>query len=65
VQLSKREIEIIELRMKGRSTKSIAKKLFINERTVEAHNRNIKQKTGAENTAQTVYIYMTSKQYKK
>jgi len=45
VQLTAREIEIIKLIEKEFSNKEIADKLFISERTVETHRKNIFRKT--------------------
>lgn len=44
--LTKRESEIAELFAWGASKKEIANRLFISERTVENHTRNIYEKTG-------------------
>jgi two-component system nitrate/nitrite response regulator NarL len=44
-QLTVREIEIIQLIEKELSNKDIANKLFISERTVETHRKNIFRKT--------------------
>ena len=44
--LTKREYEIAELFAWGASKKDVAKRLFISERTVENHTRNIYEKTG-------------------
>ncbi len=44
--LTKRESEIAELFAWGASKKDVAKRLFISERTVENHTRNIYEKTG-------------------
>lgn len=46
VELTSRESEIAELFAWGASKKEIAEHLFISERTVENHARNIYEKTG-------------------
>jgi len=46
--LSKRELEVLELIAKEYSNQEIGDKLFISERTVEAHRRNIFIKTKAK-----------------
>ncbi|MBK0384250.1 response regulator transcription factor [Pedobacter sp. SD-b] len=48
-RLTNREIEIIKLIEKELSNKQIADKLFISERTVETHRKNIFRKTGTQN----------------
>jgi DNA-binding NarL/FixJ family response regulator len=45
VHLTQREVEIIRLIEKEMSNKEIADKLFISERTVETHRKNIFRKT--------------------
>jgi DNA-binding NarL/FixJ family response regulator len=44
--LTNREIEIIRLIARDLSNKQIAGELFISERTVETHRKNILRKTG-------------------
>jgi len=44
--LSEREMEVLKVAAKGMSNKSIAQKLFISERTVQAHMRSIFNKLG-------------------
>ncbi len=46
VELTKRESEIAEMFAWGASKKDIANRLYISERTVENHARNIYDKTG-------------------
>ena len=50
-ELTSREIEILELIVNEFSNQEIAEKLFISIRTVDAHRRNLLNKTGAKNTA--------------
>lgn len=45
-ELTPREVEIIRLIAQENSTKQIAELLFISERTVETHRKNIIRKTG-------------------
>lgn len=47
--LTSREIEILRLVAKEYSSRQIAEILFISERTVETHRKNILKKTGATN----------------
>jgi two-component system, NarL family, nitrate/nitrite response regulator NarL len=47
VQLTNREIDVIKCIEKEMSNKEIAETLFISERTVETHRKNIFRKTGA------------------
>jgi len=47
-KLSKREIQIVSLIAREFSTQEIAKKLYISERTVETHRKNILAKTNAK-----------------
>ena len=46
VQITTRELEIIRLLEKEMNTREIASQLFISERTVETHRKNILRKTG-------------------
>lgn len=56
--LTLREIEILKLVTREMSSKQIAEILFISERTVETHRKNILRKTGATNLAGLVkYAY--------
>lgn len=49
--LTSREKEVLELIVKEFSNQEIADKLFISLRTVDAHKRNLLEKTGAKNVA--------------
>ena len=56
--LTPREVEITKLIAKEYSTKQIADILFISERTVETHRKNILKKTGTNNVVGLVrYAY--------
>lgn len=51
IQLTSREIEILELIVKEFTTQEISDQLSISIRTVDAHRRNLVEKTGSRNTA--------------
>ncbi len=51
VHITEREKEVLSLIVKEYTNQEIAEKLFISPRTVDAHRRNLLQKTGARNTA--------------
>ncbi|QSE97091.1 response regulator [Fulvivirga lutea] len=56
--LTPREEEIVRLIVKEYSTKQIAEILFISERTVETHRKNILKKTGCSNLVALIkYAY--------
>lgn len=55
-KLSKRELEILYLITKELSNSQIAGKLFISERTVETHRKNIMAKTKTSNTVGLVKL---------
>lgn len=48
-KLSVRELEVIGLIAKGLTNKEMATKLFLSEKTVETHRKNIFRKTGSHN----------------
>ena len=54
--LTRREKEIIELIVYEYTTNEIAEKLFISEKTVETHRKNLLQKLNVRNTAGLVRI---------
>ncbi|MEQ9465928.1 MAG: response regulator transcription factor [Ekhidna sp.] len=54
VQLTKREIEVLNDISDGLKSQEIAEKLFISERTVEAHRGNIMKKLNAKNMAELI-----------
>ncbi|MDW7692474.1 response regulator transcription factor [Flammeovirgaceae bacterium SG7u.111] len=51
IPLTEREKEVLELIVQEFSNQEIADKLFISPRTVDAHKRNLLEKTGAKNMA--------------
>lgn len=55
-QLTPREIQVLKLVARGRSSSQIARKLKVDRRTVETHRRNIMSKLGAKNTADMIII---------
>jgi two-component system nitrate/nitrite response regulator NarL len=52
--LSKREIQILQNIANGLTNIEIANKLFISERTVDAHRRNLLQKLHVKNSAEMI-----------
>jgi DNA-binding NarL/FixJ family response regulator len=51
---SQREREVLGLLSAGRSSKEIADTLFITERTVESHRKNMLEKANAKNTVELI-----------
>lgn len=56
VMLSIREKQVLDLISNGKTTREIARQLFISFHTVQQHRTNILRKMGAVNTAQLVRI---------
>lgn len=54
IQLTERELEVLNLISDGLKSLEIAEKLFISERTVEAHRGNIMKKLQAKNMAELI-----------
>jgi LuxR family transcriptional regulator of spore coat protein len=52
--LTKREREVFELLIQDKTTKEIAKELFISEKTVRNHISNSMQKIGVKGRSQAV-----------
>lgn len=50
-QISKRELEVLQLICEQYTTPEIAKKLYISPRTVDGHRNNLMSKLGVRNTA--------------
>jgi DNA-binding NarL/FixJ family response regulator len=56
--LTERETEVLKLLMQECTSKEIAEKLFISERTVETHRKNLMRKTNSGNTVGLIkYAY--------
>ncbi len=56
--LTDREVEVLKLIMKEKSSKEIALELFISERTVETHRKNMIRKTNSSSTVGLIkYAY--------
>jgi two-component system nitrate/nitrite response regulator NarL len=56
--LTDREVEVLRLIVKEHTNKEIAKNLFISERTVEVHRKNLMRKVSATNTVGLIkYAY--------
>jgi DNA-binding NarL/FixJ family response regulator len=51
VDLSKREVEVLELISDGYSNYEIAEKLCVSKRTIDSHRQNLMEKTHVKNTA--------------
>ncbi|MBO6584568.1 MAG: response regulator transcription factor [Gracilimonas sp.] len=51
VNITERELEVLKLIVNECTNQEIADQLFVSVRTVDAHRRNLLQKTGAKNTA--------------
>ncbi len=60
IELSERELEVLHLIIKENTNQEIADKLFISPRTVDAHKRNLLDKTGSKNIAGLV-LYAVEK----
>lgn len=59
--LTEREKEVLHLILKEQSNKEIADQLFVSVRTVDAHKRNLLDKTGSKNVAGLV-LYAIDRQ---
>jgi len=55
-----RELEILDLAAKGKSSKEIAGELYISERTVQTHFVNIFRKLGVNSRTQAVLYALRS-----
>ncbi len=64
IELTSRELEVLELIVLEHSNQEIAEKLSISVRTVDAHRRNLLDKTGVRNTAGLVKYSMNNQLFK-
>ncbi len=53
-ELTKREVEVLNLICKGYTIKEIADQLFISQRTVDGHKANLFRKTGVDSSVKLV-----------
>jgi DNA-binding NarL/FixJ family response regulator len=63
-ELTKREIEVLDLICKGFTIKEIADKLFISQRTVDGHKANLFRKTGVDSSVKLVTFAIRNNLYK-
>lgn len=54
LELSDREVEVLQLISDGYTNVEIADKLFLSKRTVEGHRQNLIEKTGVKNSASLI-----------
>jgi len=54
IEISDRELEVLNLIGEGFTNNEIADKLFLSKRTVEGHRQNLIDKTGAKNSASLI-----------
>jgi DNA-binding NarL/FixJ family response regulator len=62
--LTKREIEVLDLICKGFTIKEIADKLFISQRTVDGHKANLFRKTGVDSSVKLVTFAIRNNLFK-
>jgi NarL family two-component system response regulator LiaR len=56
LEITRRELEILELIAKGLSNREIAEKLFVSENTVKTHSSRVFDKLGAKRRTQAVQL---------
>lgn len=61
VNITERELEVLKLIVDEYTNQEIAEELFVSVRTVDAHRRNLLQKTGVKNTAGLVKYALKNK----
>lgn len=63
-ELTKREVEVLNLICKGYTIKEIADQLFISQRTVDGHKANLFRKTGVDSSVKLVTFAIKNNLYK-
>lgn len=63
-ELTKREIEVLNLICKGYTIKEVADQLFISQRTVDGHKANLFRKTGVDSSVKLVTFAIKNNLYK-
>lgn len=54
IELTARELEVLDLLSRGLSSRKIAEKLFISPNTVEYHRKQLLRKTESRNVAELI-----------
>ncbi|MCK5857104.1 MAG: response regulator transcription factor [Bacteroidales bacterium] len=60
VQLTRRELEVLDLVAKSMTNQEIADKLFVSKRTIDGHKANLIQKTGSKNVVDLLIYSLKS-----
>lgn len=63
-ELTKREVEVLNLICKGFTIKEIAEQLFISQRTVDGHKANLFRKTGVDSSVKLVTFAIRNNLFK-
>lgn len=63
--LSKAELKVVELLVRGYTEKEIAEKLFISRFTVNNHMRNIRERNGLKKNTEIILLYIAYTRNKK
>lgn len=58
IELSPRELEVLDLLAKGMTNKEMSDKLFLSKRTVEGHRQSLIDKFAVRNTAELICLSM-------
>jgi DNA-binding NarL/FixJ family response regulator len=61
IEFTKRELEIIQMVSEGLKGKDISEKLYISEKTVETHKKNIMRKLSVNNMVEVIVYVMRNK----